>query len=186
MLIIPFLVAIMMPTNMVTRAREMFNFVDYLKSDGVLNYRLDTWKGAVRIIKENPVLGLGVGKSNFGKTVKKFNDLNIPYDHAHNTILQIAVELGLVGLAAFLWLFGCVFYHGFKHYISLSRNDKDAILIFGILCAIGGLFFNGLIDYFYKHEAFYSLWVIVALLFAVIEGNAEKSHSSRGPALSPR
>ena len=44
MLIIPFLVAIMMPTNMVTRAREMFRFGDYMKSDGVLNYRIDTWK----------------------------------------------------------------------------------------------------------------------------------------------
>lgn len=178
MLIIPFLVAILMPTNMATRAREMVKFGDYLKSDGVLNYRIDTWKGAVRIIKENPVLGLGVGKSNFGKTAKKFNDLNIPYDHAHNTILQIAVELGLVGLAAFLWLFGCVFYHGFKHYLSLPKNDEEAILIFGILCSIGGLFLHGLIAYFYKHEGFYTLWVAVALLFALIEGNAEESHSS--------
>jgi O-antigen ligase len=185
MLIIPFLVAIMMPTNMVTRAREMFKFGDYMKSDGVLNYRIDTWKGAVRIIKENPALGLGVGKSNFGKTVKKFNDLNIPYDHAHNIYLQIAVELGLLGLAAFLWLFGSVFYHGLKHYLSLPRNDEKAILIFGILCSIGGLFLHGLIAYFYKHEGFYTLWVAVALLFALIEGNAEKSHSSCAPALSP-
>ena len=185
MLIIPFLVAIMMPTNMVTRALEMFKFGDYMKSDGVLNYRIDTWKGAVRIIKENPALGLGVGKSNFGKTVKKFNDLNIPYDHAHNIYLQIAVELGLLGLAAFLWLFGSVFYHGLKHYLSLPRNDEKAILIFGILCSIGGLFLHGLIAYFYKHEGFYTLWVTVALLFALIEGNAEESHSSCPPALSP-
>ena len=177
MLIIPFLVAIMMPTNMVTRAREMFKFGDYLKSDGVLNYRIDTWKGAVRIIKENPVLGLGVGKSNFGKTVKKFNDLNIPYDHAHNTILQIAVELGLVGLAAFLWLFGSVFYHGIKGYCSLPRNDGRAILIFGILCGIGALFAHSFIAYFYKHTSFYALWVIVALLFVLIEGNREEFSS---------
>ncbi len=179
LLIIPLLVAIMMPTNMVTRAREMFKFGDYMKSDGVLNYRIDTWKGAVRIIKENPALGLGVGKSNFGKTVKKFNDLNIPYDHAHNVYLQIAVELGLFGLAAFLWLFGSVFYHGLKHYLSLPRNDEKAIIIFGILCSIGGLFLHGLIAYFYKHEGFYTLWVTVAMIFALIEGNSEKSLSKR-------
>jgi O-antigen ligase len=179
MLIIPLIVAIMMPTNMVTRAREMFKFGDYMKSDGVLNYRIDTWKGAVRIIKENPALGLGVGKSNFGKTVKKFNDLNIPYDHAHNVYLQIAVEFGLFGLAAFLWLFGSVFYHGLKHYLSLPRNDEKAIIIFGILCSIGGLFLHGLIAYFYKHEGFYTLWVTVAMIFALIEGNSEKSLSKR-------
>ena len=177
MLIIPFLVAIMMPTNMVTRAREMFKFGDYMKSDGVLNYRIDTWKGAVRIIKKNPALGLGVGKSNFGKTVKKFNDLNIPYDHAHNIYLQIAVELGLLGLAAFLWLFGSVFYHGIKGYCSLARNDGRAILIFGILCGIGALFAHSFIAYFYKNMSFYALWVIVALLFVLIEGNREEFSS---------
>ena len=176
-LIIPFFVAIMMPSNMATRAQEMFKFGGYLKSDGVLNYRTEAWKGAVRIIKENPVLGLGVGKSNFGKTVKKFNDLNIPYDHAHNTILQIAAELGLVGLAAFLWLFGSVFYHGIKSYCSLPRNDGRAILIFGILCGIGALFAHSFIAYFYKNMSFYALWVIVALLFVLIEGNREEFSS---------
>jgi putative inorganic carbon (HCO3(-)) transporter len=181
-LILPFFIAIMMPSNMATRAQEMFKFGGYVKSDGVLNYRTETWKGAVRIIKENPALGLGIGKSNFGKTVKNFSDLNIPYDHAHNTILQIAVELGLIGLAAFLWLFGNVLYHGFKHYLSLPRNDEKAILIFGFLCGIGGLFIHGLIAYFYKNEAFYVLWVTVALLFALIEVDMEKSNSSYSPA----
>ena len=185
-LIIPFFIAIMMPSNMATRAREMFKFGGYVKSDGVLNYRLDTWKGAVRIIKEHPVLGLGIGKSNFGKTAKKFNDLNIPYDHAHNTILQIAVELGLVGLAAFLWLFGSVFYHGIKGYFSLPKTDERSVLIFGILCGIGALFAHGFIAYFYKHEAFFMLWVSVAFLFALIEVNVKKSRPSRAQTLSPR
>ena len=174
LLILPFIFAIMMPSNMATRAQEMFKFGGYLKSDGVLNYRTEAWKGAVRIIKENPALGLGIGKSNFGTTVEKFDDLKIPYDHAHNTILQIAVELGLIGLAAFLWLFGSVFYHGIKCYCSLPRNDGRAILIFGILCGLGALFAHGFIAYFYKHTSFYALWVIVALLFVLIEGNREK------------
>ena len=176
-LILPFFIAIMMPSNMATRAQEMFKFGDYLKSDGVLNYRIDTWKGAVRIIKGNPVLGLGRGKSNFGETAKKFDDLKIPYDHAHNTYLQIAVELGLVGLMAFLWLFGSVFYHGFKCYMSLPRNDEKTILIFGILCGVGALFAHGFIAHFYKHESFYMLWVTVALLFVLIRENSEKIDS---------
>jgi O-antigen ligase len=186
LLIIPLLVVIMMPSNMITRAQEMLKFGDYLKLGGVLNKRTNAWKGAVRIIKENPVLGLGVGKSNFGTTAKKFNDLKISVDHAHNTYLQIAVELGLIGLTAFLWLFGSVFYHGIKGYCSLPRNDGRAILIFGILCGISALLAHGFIDYFYKHEAFYTLWVIVALLFALIEGDVEKSHSSYAPAVSAR
>ena len=173
-LIIPFFIAIMMPSKMITRAQEMFQFGDYLTKDGVLNYRSEAWKGAVRIIKEHPILGLGIGKSNFGRTVEKFDDLKIPYDHAHNTILQIAVELGLIGLAAFLWFFGSVFYHGIKCYCSLPKNDGRAILIFGILCGIGALFVHGFIAYFYKHTSFYALWVFVALLIVLVEGNREE------------
>lgn len=170
MLAIPFLFVIMMPTTMATRAQEILRFEDYLKVGGPLNQRPNGWRGGLRIIADNPLFGLGVGKSNFGTTVRKFHDLGYRRDHAHNTYVQIAVETGLIGLGAFLWLFGSVFYHGFKHYLSLPRQNEEAILIFGILCGIGGLFIHGLIAYFYKHEAFYTLWVMVGLVFAFIEG----------------
>jgi len=175
-LIIPLFVAVMMPSKMITRAQEMFKFEDYLKTDGVLNYRTEAWKGAVRIIKKRPILGLGVGKSNFGKTVEKFDDLKIPYDHAHNTILQIAVELGLLGLTTFLLFFGSVFYHGIKGYRVLPKNDERAILLFGILCGIGALFIHGFIAYFYKHTSFYALWVFVALLIVLVEEKRGKAY----------
>lgn len=169
-LIIPFLLVIMMPTTMATRAQKIFEFKDYPIIGGPLNKRPNAWRGALRIIAEHPLFGLGVGKSNFGRTVRKFRDLKYRKDHAHNTYLQIAVETGLIGLATFFWLFGSLFYHGFKHYLSLPRQDEEAILIFGMLCGIGGLFFHGLVDYFYKHESFYILWVMTALIFALIEG----------------
>ena len=127
-----------------------------------------------------------MGKNNFGKTAIKFDDLIVPYNHAHNTYLQIAVELGLIGLAAFLWLFGSVFYFGFKCYSHLPKTNERAVLIFGILCGIGAVFLHGLISYFYVRLGFFMLWVTVGLLFALIEGNAEKLHSSCAPALSPR
>jgi len=174
-LIVPVIAAFLVPGNMASRAKEMFNVVEYLKSDGIFNYRYDTWKGALRIISDNPVLGLGIGKSNFGKTAPKFNDLRIPYDHAHNTYLQIAVELGLVGFGAFVWLFGTTFYRGFRAYFSLSRQDERAIFIFGILCGIGGLFFHGIIATFYKQTSFFILWVSVAFLFVLIEETDQNS-----------
>lgn len=171
MLAVPLVTAFLMPTNMTSRAKEMVNFESYLRSGGVLHYRIDAWKGALRIISKHPLLGLGVGKSNYGKTAREFQDLTIPYDHAHNTYLQIAVELGLVGLAVFLWLFGSVFYHGFKSYMSLPNMDEKAILIFGIICGIGSLFVHGTVTSFYKNEAFFLLWFSVALLFVLTENS---------------
>ena len=177
-LAMPFLFVMIMPTTLTTRVQKIFECENYLKTGGPFNKRPKAWRGALRIIAEKPLFGLGVGKSNFGRTVKKFRDLRYRQDHAHNTYLQIAVETGLIGLAAFLWLFGSFFYHGFKHYLFLPRQDEEAILIFGILCGIGGLFVHGLITHFYKHEGFYTLWVMVALVFALIEGHRERSQSA--------
>jgi O-antigen ligase len=171
MLALPLVTIFLMPTNMTPRAKEMLNLQDYMRSGGVLHYRIDAWKGALRIISKNPLLGIGVGKSIYGKTAREFQDLTIPYVHAHNTYLQIAVELGLIGLGAFLWLFGTVFYHGIKSKLSLPHRDEKAILIFGIICGIGALFLHGAIASFYKNEAFFMLWFSVALLFALTEND---------------
>ncbi len=179
-LIMSFLLVIIMPANMTTRIQRIFEFEDYLKIGGPLHKRVNGWRGGLRIVAENPLFGLGVGKSNFGRTVRKFRDLKYRKDHAHNTYVQIAVETGLIGLAAFLWLFGSLFYHGFKHYLSLPRQDEEAILIFGILCGIAGLFVHGLVTYFYKNEAFYTLWVMTALIFALIEGRETKPKGDTG------
>jgi hypothetical protein len=86
------------------------------------------------------------------------------------------VELGLIGLAAFLWFFGSVFYHGIKGYRVLPKNDARAILIIGILCGIGALFTHGFIAYFYKHTPFYALWVFVALLIVLVEEKQGKAY----------
>jgi putative inorganic carbon (HCO3(-)) transporter len=66
--------------------------------------RLEVWQRAVFIIQDYPLTGVGLG--GFGPVV----DLLYPFrtlapgsvPHAHNLFLQIAVDLGLPGLAAWL------------------------------------------------------------------------------------
>jgi len=160
-----------MPQPMIDRAKEMVDFKNYFGSDAVLSPRSANWELALKTIKEYPLLGVGIGKGNFKTAVDRLDPPFIPYDHSHNTLLQITVETGLIGLAAFLWLFSSVFFHGFKHFFSLYKKSEEATVILGILCGIGGLFLHGLVTHFYKQEAFYTLWIMVAILFALIEGN---------------
>jgi len=68
------------------------------------------WGMAVKMWKSNPIIGIGAGQFQV-----HFNDyLPSKYSflkkvNAHSTYLQILAELGLVGLMAFLGLFGYVF-----------------------------------------------------------------------------
>lgn len=67
--------------------------------------RIYCWKVALGIIKEHPVLGVGVGsrsvyKAEFSRNMEYRNQ----YDHAHNQFLTMLVSNGIVGLVLFLWI----------------------------------------------------------------------------------
>ncbi len=71
-------------------------------SDASGTERLALWREAVETIKENPVLGLGLG--NHLAVARPLAASGTPF-YAHNLYLDIATELGLVGLGLFLALF---------------------------------------------------------------------------------
>jgi len=68
--------------------------------------RLDMWSRALAMIRDLPYTGIGLDafptvQWNFYPGV-----LLGPEPHAHNLFLQVALDLGLPGLLAFLWLLG--------------------------------------------------------------------------------
>jgi O-antigen ligase len=68
-------------------------------------WREALWRSAVPSIVEEPVLGHGL--RSFRTSTTEFFPLAGPDGiDAHNLYLQIAFEMGIVGLAAYLWLLG--------------------------------------------------------------------------------
>lgn len=64
--------------------------------------RIALWKEALPAIGEHPVLGAGLG--NYLSTARPLYVLGTPF-YAHNLYLDIALEVGLIGLIAFLGMF---------------------------------------------------------------------------------
>ena len=68
--------------------------------------RLVIWKGGLRMILENPVMGIGLG--NFKETVgfyakaEEMPEGELVWRQAHNTYIEIAAEMGVPGLLCFL------------------------------------------------------------------------------------
>jgi O-antigen ligase len=71
-----------------------------------LRGRMAMWDAAVRMVEARPVFGIGVGR--YFKDVYRFapepSTLLRPQENAHNYFLQVAAELGLAGVAAFIAL----------------------------------------------------------------------------------
>jgi probable O-glycosylation ligase (exosortase A-associated) len=99
MALIVVVIAGLIPTLAGREIRERFFSIEQYQEDGSANSRFASWKAAIRIANENPILGAGPRNSNLlsyqfgadmeGRTI-------------HSQYLQTAADLGYVGLALYL------------------------------------------------------------------------------------
>jgi putative inorganic carbon (HCO3(-)) transporter len=70
---------------------------------GPLQFRLDIWREAIRVLRASPWFGDGI--SQFRQlSLRSPEPFGVPFhpSHAHNTFLQVALDLGVPGLVAYL------------------------------------------------------------------------------------
>lgn len=77
-------------------------YEEYEGTDNSTGRRLSYYYTSLRIVKDHPLFGVGTG--GFKKTYAAATPYNAT-DNPHNEYLMTAVQLGLVGLAVFLFLF---------------------------------------------------------------------------------
>lgn len=137
---------------------------------GGLDARLELWSRALYAISDFPFTGIGIG------TFERVIPLLYPYflispdtaiPHAHNLLLQVAVDLGIPGLIAYLALYlsACAIAAQ-----ALSRPDLPLAraLAAGSLGSFLALFVHGLVDAAIWGARTGPLpWVIVALAVQV-------------------
>jgi O-antigen ligase len=125
--------------------------------------RKQIWARARGYIKENPIAGVGM----FNFTVAEGNTLTAAgtkgkWSTTHNSYLQVASELGLVGLAFYLGIFGLAIAAALKlrQRTAEFRNGQPEFLAALAGAAVGGYFLSQ--AYF---NAFYAL--VAMTLFAL-------------------
>ena len=136
-----------MPKNF--RGR-LFSIADLGESS--IRYRLQTWKGTFRMLAEHP-FGIGVGERAWRAVYPQFAVSGTKtVMHAHNIFLQVASELGVIGLIVFLLLLGIV----------LDRAVQRRNIV--ALSAISGTLVMGLFDHLWYYPGILvPFWSILAL-----------------------
>ena len=112
---------------------------------------------AIEAFSTSPVLGIGYGQfPGYAETVHGWRRQPV-----HDTYLSIAAEVGVVGLAAFAWLFGLVI----RDAVALGRGPAAAVsrpLLAIILAVLGqSLVSNG--------EHYRSMWIAMGMLAGVYD-----------------
>ncbi|MQG69940.1 MAG: hypothetical protein FI707_14270, partial [SAR202 cluster bacterium] len=87
-----------------------------------------------------------------------------PRANAHNQFAQVAVELGLIGLTAFLWVIGSAFWNGWKYH----RANRADWRIAGVLAGLAAFLLAGLVGHpLLFAEVAHPFWMLVGLAAGV-------------------
>lgn len=127
--------------------------------------RLETWQTIFKVVEDHPIDG--VGYTGLGFVLPDLGaelGLTDLKDSAHNTYLRMLSEMGIFGLALFVWLlWSCFRLANLASRRAKSLFDRalanglaGAVVSMAVTCAFGDRFFNVVIAS--------SLWILCALV----------------------
>jgi len=147
-------------------------------SPKTLGARIAIWKFTGIMIKDHPILGSGIGtyKYNTLRYQAKFfgqGDNRSIYsysyaDKAHNEYLQLWAELGIIGLAIFLWLIIAYFNYGIR-YLKREKDEQKQGIMIGLMGAVVAFLIDSIFWFPLHLSANLSLfWLFIGLTIVMI------------------
>ena len=144
-----------------------------LKTDGSNIERIQIWQATLDMIQNHRLFGVGIG--NYRAVLDQYRERYGAgsHSHAHNTLLQVMAENGLVGLLSYL----LVWYVFFREGIRTARATSDPFTLgvtVGAFGALVGFHVAGLFEYnLGDSEVAMMMWFIVGLAMAARAGHFE-------------
>lgn len=124
--------------------------------------RWQGWQLAVSMIAQKPLVGWG-WQSFPDHWNAQTPPPEFPLNHAHNIYLSVMAEGGVIGLAAFLMLWGWVVWRGWQAWW-WERQAGRGLLILGINLALAGYFLAGLLDApIFEGQLNVVTWMVLAI-----------------------
>jgi putative inorganic carbon (HCO3(-)) transporter len=133
-------------------------------------YRISLYLGVWAMIKENWVLGAGLGAEAFGKMYQNYMLPEARAAHAHNTYLQMLAEMGVFGVTAVLWTLWDVIRRTFTG----GANPRNALLIAAVPASLLALLAHGMVEHiWYNPKLLFAFWAVAGLGMGLLLGDRE-------------
>jgi O-antigen ligase len=154
-------------------------------SDVTVQERVYMWQSGLRMWREHPWLGVGPwGVKRLYPRYARPDALKQSTGHVHSTPLQILVERGVIGLAA--WLAIWVTFYVFAVPL-LAAREPERSLVAGSVAAVTGFLVGGLSEYnFGDAEVVLIAWIVMALPFVAARRGSLVHRPELSAAAAPR
>jgi O-antigen ligase len=147
-----------------------------------VNDRGVIWKNSLEIFKKHPIIGNGLNTFYVEyMNIRDDQDKGSHGSYAHNCYLQMAADIGLIGLTAFILFVSAVLIKGFR----AAARVKEPLyysMIMGISLGMATFLIHSTFDTnLYSLNLSALFWLAAGLLMAVIKiSNEEKFHDEIG------
>ena len=135
------------------------------RTDASTRERYAIWEGAFNMFKDHPLLGVGLGqyKDSYQKKYILKKATNKKLTHAHNNLMQMLAENGIVGCVGFLSL---VFYIIGRNCLDFLKRRCPYSLV--ITASTFALFVQGLTEYNFGNSAVMkSYWLLLGCMLVL-------------------
>jgi O-antigen ligase len=160
-------------TTVIERSGKAYLIASPAAPQGEHDLRPRIWGVAAQLFREAPWLGHGFGREILAETFKPIMPPGTHHPeirHAHNAFIDVALQLGGVGLAVFAALLVALA-REYRHFLADPRVAPLGIM--GLALLAGFVVKNLTDDFLYRHNALV-FWAINGMLLG-LAGNARSS-----------
>ena len=145
----------LMPEAMQLRLLSIFNL-----EDSSIAYRLSIFRSSFEMLKDHPLLGIGLGADTFYEQFAIYAEEGVVAPHSHNILLQIGCQAGIFPLLTFALLFLTRMRHLSIYSRYIRRGSMRTVTVFGTLALFALLIF-GMTDYIWFAPPMYYLFFVL-------------------------
>ena len=136
--------------------------------DSSTSYRVFIWMGAMGIVRNYFMGGIGMGEAAFGEVYPIFSYNAIIAPHAHNTYLQLLVEGGIPALGMFIAVLVVFFKNMHNGYRVGEKKSLDSAMLLALASGVSGFLFQSLFDYtFYNYRVMALFFMVIGITIAL-------------------
>ena len=136
-----------------------------------LDIRKIVWQGAIKVWQRYPLFGSGVATFGYSYYQDRPLEHNLTsewdflYNKAHNELLDILANSGIIGLISYLLIFIVIIFYNAKYLGKLNSEDQATII--SLDCALLALFISNFFGFstVYVNVLMYFFFALLVILF---------------------
>ena len=139
-----------------------------LRGNSSNSYRMNVYLSCFEMFKDNWLIGIGIGNNTFRLVYGYYMITGFDALGAYSVPLEVAVEMGIIGLLVFCWMFLVFISNSFKAYTKEHSLEAKTIII-TILIAIAGIGGQAVFDtIWYRPQVHILFWLLIAILSCIV------------------